>query len=199
MISHKYKCIFIHIQRTAGTSIEKWLCGYDWFVIDKKTKHLLSSQAKEIYGDYWDEYFKFSFVRNPWDRMVSCLKFNKHFGLNINNGIIDVGGYMEMYGYPKILEYDQRFYNRKDVEHDRHKNKSVYGNILDEDIDFIGRYEFLYDDIKKIQKKLNVVKDFDIFAQKSNRKSYKKYYDERSKNLVNDIFLNDINYWNFNF
>ena len=51
MISHKYKCIFIHIPRTGGTFIENLIFGKDWWGIDKKTKHITASQAKEIYKE----------------------------------------------------------------------------------------------------------------------------------------------------
>ena len=65
MISHKYKCIFIHIPRTAGTFTELLIDGKDWWVPKgygsfRQEKHIIASQAKKIYKDYWDEYFKFS-------------------------------------------------------------------------------------------------------------------------------------------
>ena len=78
MISHKHKCIFIHIPRTGGTSIEKALTEADWWKVDKKTKHLDCKTAKNLYKDNWNEYFKFTIVRNPWDWMVSL--FRSHRG-----------------------------------------------------------------------------------------------------------------------
>ncbi len=81
MISHAFRCIFIHIPRTAGSYIETMICGANWWKVEPKTKHLLSSQAKSIYSDYWDDYFKFSFVRNPWGRMVSLATFPNMYGV----------------------------------------------------------------------------------------------------------------------
>ena len=76
MISHELKCIFIHIPRTGGSIIEKLLVGQDWWIFDKKTKHLIASQAKKLYSEYWNDYFKFSFVRDPYSRMLSLTTFD---------------------------------------------------------------------------------------------------------------------------
>jgi hypothetical protein len=79
MISHKLKCIFIHIPRCAGTSVELALDARDWWLYTPQEKHLSASEAKIRYADFWDDYFKFSFVRNPWDLEVSwyCWKATK--------------------------------------------------------------------------------------------------------------------------
>lgn len=75
MIDHKTKCIFVHIQRTGGTAIEKLFIKNDmWLSGRPNHKHLLASQAKKLYKDYWNDYFKFSFVRDPWSRTVSMLQ-----------------------------------------------------------------------------------------------------------------------------
>jgi len=76
MISHKYKCIFVHIPRSAGTLIEYTIIGNDWWNINPQTKHLFSQTAKNLYKDYWYDYFKFSVVRNPWDRLVSMTRYS---------------------------------------------------------------------------------------------------------------------------
>ena len=81
MICHKSKVIFIHIPRTAGTSVEKAFVGKDWFNIDVSTKHIYASTARDYYAEFWDEYFKFSIVRNPWDRMLSLSKFPHFYGV----------------------------------------------------------------------------------------------------------------------
>jgi hypothetical protein len=157
MISHKYRCIFIHIQRTAGSSIEELITAEDWWRREASTKHLLASQAKRLYADYWDDYFKFSFVRHPVTRVMSCLKFADHFGLSLSkDNRINFDGYRALFGDRVVLEFDHRFYQRSEVVQPGHREGSVYGNILDEDLDFVGKFENLSEDVEFLKDRLQI-------------------------------------------
>lgn len=79
LIDHKNKTIFIHIPRTGGTSIESAFFDKDWEHIEKFTKHLHWKTAKVIYYPFWDDYTKFTVVRNPWDWIVSLFYSHKKF------------------------------------------------------------------------------------------------------------------------
>ena len=82
MISHKHKCIFLHVPKSAGTSIERFLRKVDP-EIPKKV--LRKRGFSRFLNDHLD-YYVFSFVRNPYDRLVSAwkwgeLKFSKEGSL----------------------------------------------------------------------------------------------------------------------
>ena len=83
MISHKHKVIFVHIPKCGGVSMEgvlfkprqrrskKYLFGSPNKYQTGGLQHLMSSHIIEEVGeDIFNQYFKFSFVRNPWDKMV---------------------------------------------------------------------------------------------------------------------------------
>jgi len=201
MISHKYKCIFIHIPRTAGSSIEKWICGDDWWNIEKPTKHLLASQTKKLYKNYWNNYYKFSIVRNPWDRMFSCLRFSNYFKLKLENGIINISGYKKLFTYNDIiLEHDYRFSKKKDLISENHDKNTIYGNILDERIDKIIKFENLNEEIKNLKELLVIKEEFNFFLNKSKKnKDFKNFYDKKSRKEVNNIFRKDIENYNYSF
>ena len=158
MISHELKCIFIHIPRTAGSSIERTLVGEDWWNVDRKTKHLIASQAKKLYSEYWNDYFKFSFVRDPYSRMLSMTTFDNIRKIYYRDtvsftGIITdqhINEYKKLFGTPILIEHDYRFYKKEEVENETHRENCVYGNILDEPIDYIGKFETLEEDFKNI-------------------------------------------------
>jgi hypothetical protein len=202
MISHKYKCIFVHIPRTAGTAIEKWICGDDWWYIEKETKHLLASQAKKIYREYWDSYFKFSFVRNPWDRMVSCLgAYEDFFKISYNN-FLNFDGYKKEFGYPVTIENDYRFSKRNEILLEKHQEHCVYLNILDEKLDFIGRFESLQKDTEFIKDRLKIEKDFPFKVKEgaSKRKNnYQDYYDKKAREDVENLFGKDLKKFGYKF
>ncbi len=168
MISHEYSCIFIHIPRCAGTSVETWITGRDWWKVDPETKHLIASQAKYLYGDYWNKYYKFAIVRDPFDRMISCLTHAEHFGLSFNSerGLC-FDKYHDLFGRTLVVEHDHRFYKRASLVHERHKPYSVYRNILDEPLDFIARFENLADDLREVQRAIGCRNHFDIHTEKS--------------------------------
>lgn len=84
MISHKHKFIFIHIPKTAGTSIEEALRDESCQLLPNEWDHgrishtplnYLTLQELVDYGlltpAQLKSYFKFCFVRNPWDRLIS--------------------------------------------------------------------------------------------------------------------------------
>ena len=78
MLSHKYKCIFIHIPKCAGTTVEQYFARpgitgagayFCWPVGPTRMKRL--ARAINLYPDY----FTFTFVRNPFDRFISYYLF----------------------------------------------------------------------------------------------------------------------------
>ncbi len=64
MIDHARRFIFIHQPRTAGTSIEYALRGTDWWFVEPRTKHLAAAVARQVYPGYWQDYLKFSVIRD---------------------------------------------------------------------------------------------------------------------------------------
>ena len=167
MISHKYRCIFIHIPRCAGTSIETWLCNEDWWNVEPHSKHLIASQAKRLYANWWDQYFKFAVVRHPLDRMRSCLHYSDHFGLQQTPNGLSFERYHALFGHDIVLEHDHRFWNREDILRNQHKPGAVYSNILDEPLDFIARFEQLSEAMKFVETKLSVPRPFGQWIEKS--------------------------------
>lgn len=193
MIDHEHKCIFIHIQRTAGTSIEKWICGADWWTIDQNTKHLLASQARTIYAEYWSDYFKFSFVRHPVHRVLSCLKYKDHFGIEIDeNGDIDFSCYFALYGSDIVLEHDQRFYRRSELLRPVHSPNAVYSNIIDEELDFIGKFENLEHDVEFVRKILGIKTNFDQHVEKSESKPDPETLSKKTIDHIYEIYMKDM-------
>ena len=70
LVSHSRKLVFVHIQKTGGQTVSKVLKKNISDVSRLKPKHAFAVQGMEDL-EGWNEYFKFAFVRNPWDRMVS--------------------------------------------------------------------------------------------------------------------------------
>jgi Sulfotransferase family len=79
-ISHKYKAIFVHIQRTGGNSVQKVFAEHDPDLIEavpvdpakKRTKHCFASDIRAVIeANTFASYTKFCVVRNPYERMVS--------------------------------------------------------------------------------------------------------------------------------
>ena len=141
VVSHEYKCIFIHIPRTSGTSIEKTLFEKNtasrnpnyW----KKYKHFKASQVREHVGeDVWNSYFKFSMVRNPWDRVVSRYMMfwvEELKPINIGSG--------------KSLQY---FLENDGMHITPWENGITCCDYIDEELDYICRFENRDEDLTHV-------------------------------------------------
>lgn len=198
MINHKHKLIFIHIPRTGGSSIEKALCGKDWFNIHAPSKHLTAYSAKKIYAEYWNKYFKFTFVRNPWDRMVSLLKYGNFYGVYLGvKNIINAENYFTNF---KKVEYDKRYFNENQFNDYHPIERSIYQNIFGTEMNFIGRFENLEEDFSKICLMNNIKNKKILHLEKNhNREHYCNYYDSKSKSLIEEKYYKDIKLFNYEF
>lgn len=198
MINHKLKFIFIHTPRTGGSSIERALHGKDWWNTHPPSKHLTAHVAKKIYAPYWDDYFKFSFVRNPWDRMVSMLKYSSHYKLYLNkNKQIFTNNYFNWFGK---IEYDTRFFNFKQFNDFVPIKNSVYSNIIGEKINFIGKFEKLQEDFDELCSLLKI-KNIELphIEKSGNRENYRNYYSENEKNIISEKYAKDIEKFKYEF
>ena len=89
MICHNKKCIFIHVPKTGGTSIEhsfgKVRMKGNKVKKHPKTKHHTLEDYKLSHIKEYNSYYKFTVVRNPWEREYSLWKFmNETYNKKIN-------------------------------------------------------------------------------------------------------------------
>ena len=76
-IFEEKKCIFFHIPKTAGISVSTALFG------NVKWGHRNVAFYKSHFGEkFFNSLYKFSFVRNPYDRLYSAFTFLKNGGMN---------------------------------------------------------------------------------------------------------------------
>ncbi len=200
-INRELNSIFIHIPKTAGSSIEsiQWNMG---------------SGHKTIY-DYrniidFPNFYKWCFVRNPWERIISAYedcpevwneaasfedfiyllyKYKKNFYLKHLSWseIIDIG-------LPRNL-YRIHFMPMNLL-------MKIDGQIC---MDFIGRFENLLNDWEIIQTKIGVKKQVlpktNDRASKKNRKNsfYKERYSQNLIDLVGELYEEDVKLFGYSF
>lgn len=129
VVCHTRKIIFIHIPKTAGSSIEHLLRDEGKYELDfigvrngRSTHHYMGIELKMILKELYPTYYKFSFVRNPYDRLIS-----EYFWCRINN----VGH-----------KFNKTFDEFLDYVEDVIKNKKFFKPI--ENDHFIPQYSFLF-------------------------------------------------------
>lgn len=206
MISHKHKFIFIHTPKCAGTSVEHALYNYasdisdilsgyklntrhkQWCINTKnlRNEHLFNSINKHI------DYFKFTFCRNPYDRLVSTYEFfNLSKRYNTFSNFVNCTRLFE--DVKKIL--DQDFCLNTDLEY--HLLPGVY--FIKHGVDFIGRFENLQQDFDSICNTIGIPKQKLPYARKTKHKHYTEYYDDETRQIVAELYKKDFEYFGYKF
>ncbi|HIK31249.1 MAG TPA: sulfotransferase family 2 domain-containing protein [Oscillatoriales cyanobacterium M59_W2019_021] len=179
-------CIFIHINKTGGSSVEVAL-GLKW---EHKTA---IEKIEEVGKKRWDRKFTFAFVRNPWDKVVShyCYRVKTN-QTNLGTNPIDFTDWVKLaYGdrNPEYYDKPKMFMPQSDWIVDNS------GEIL---VDFVGRFESLEGDFKVVCDRLN--RNVELpHKKKSERRSYQSYYDRESQEIIAEWFREDIDRFGYQF
>jgi Sulfotransferase family len=206
MFCHQLKCIYVHIPKTAGQSIETAflkVLGLTWETRaplllrpndnpdlgPPRLAHLTASEYVScgyITPAQFNSYFKFGFVRNPWDRIVSEYHYRYYGrGLRFKQFLFN--------NWPKLVWSDayRHIIPQCEYLYDKH------GNLL---VDYIGRYENLQADFDEICRRLCINEQPLPHINKSSRDGlYTDYYDDESREYVFRLYQKDIETFKYEF
>jgi len=196
IISHKTKSIFIHIQKTAGASIEAAVQREDPAAetgTQTGRRHLFAREVQAIVGPgTWSAYYRFAFVRNPWDRLVSWYSMCVQNAApnNFSRYIKDNAPTFDDFVLSTTTGIAERTtYNQLDFLTDGD------GNLI---VEFVGRYEHLADDYAVVQQRLGLASAL-AHANRSAHRSYRDYYTAETKDVVAKRFERDIAHFGYEF
>lgn len=195
-ISHKHRFIFIHIPKTAGTTI---CSSWEGSLLKHICKehgvlggtHKSAMQLKDMFPDEFKEYFKFTVVRNPYDRFVSKFFFkqlNPRIDFNLEWTDKEAEGLL-----PQVYWITDRslIKNEKDP-YDRPDSR--WGEII---VNHIIRYEELNEELPKVFEYLGIESDAESviphFRQTRSVGDYKKYYTKEMRSIVKYLYREDLN------
>jgi hypothetical protein len=210
IISYSHRFIFIHIPRTAGTSIQTALAPYahcverHWMnraleLVGIRVNHFAPHPWKRFRGhvtaaqlrshlpsEVFEDLFKFAFVRNPWDLMVSYYHYllcePRHHRHQQVRRIESFEAYVE------YMVRRNRFPQTRYVT-------GAKGHLL---VDFVGRFESLRADFGYVCRRLGLTLRLPHVNQSAHR-DYRTYYSDRSAELVATHFRRDIERFGYTF
>lgn len=167
IVSHKFKLIFIHIPKNAGTFILKLLKKYDPFLVEyynyssRKTLHNKAKDIDSILNFNYSDYKIFCIIRNPFDRLVSLYSYI------CGNSDYPTYNIVKNMSFKEFIAYK---FSNKDFLHTNYINQYQF---LDVKVSInIIRYEFLKTELNILFKSVNLIineKEYDIIINNSKK------------------------------
>ena len=183
----RLKCIFVHIPKAAGVSINKAL--FDSF----GGGHNNVRQYKRIFGPLvFNRYFKFTFVRNPYSRLFSAYHFLKSGGFDERDS---AWGAENLSPYATFDDFVKGWVNEESIWtwfHFMPQYSFVCDIGTEPEVDFVGRIESINDDFAKICEILDVPNKLSVHNEGRSRKgNWRDHYSRYSLDKVADIYARD--------
>ncbi|MBV8809366.1 MAG: sulfotransferase family 2 domain-containing protein [Acidobacteriaceae bacterium] len=149
--------------------------------------HLPATVLRELLPiEIWKSYFKFAFVRNPWDLVLSTYQFLRtHIGDNEHISALE----------PDMTQLMQRCNFERYVRLYPMIRSDMSALFTDDDgrdmVDFVGRFECIADDFQSVCRKVGVTVPLP-HDNRSEHAHYRGYYTEETKAIVAQHFARDI-------
>ncbi|MDA7746709.1 sulfotransferase family protein [Psychromonas sp.] len=161
--------VFLHIPKAAGSSIGHLIYGHD------RPGHFRLEEYRKLLGDDFQKVLFFTFVREPIDRFKSAFNYllsnpknksDRDFASNVISNYSDINDFIERYLDEKTIYSHIHFYPQVYFI----RNEGIV------DLDFIGKYENLAEDVSKL-------------CQLLGKKGTLQCHNSRKKNVGVDISI----------
>jgi len=216
LLSNKYNFLFVHIAKTGGTSVRAALNKLRWrdpyypmMYLCHRFSHLTGHKigtkfprhskiiaAKEMLpAEHFDQLFKFSFVRNPWDLQVSSFHHIRRERPQVMQSIDDFNEFMRWKFNP---ERPYQYHIETSLQLQSDYLVDLHGNKL---VDFLGRTENLQDDFEHVCNTIGI-KPFELPQKrvaKDRKKDFRSYYADDTAEMVANHFARDVEMLGYQF
>jgi sulfotransferase famil protein len=210
LLSYAPAFIFLHVDKAAGSSIQDALAQYAeprrnsrprrkliWLGSLNHIAHLYralefpehvtaNTVRRCLPADLYSAAFKFAFVRNPYDRLVSRYEF-----LRSRAGHRDHRRVMRMKGFEQFIRWEIR---RNRMSQHSYVTDAK-GSLI---VDFVGRYEQLHRDFASVCSRLGLVAQLSLIGL-SGRPDYRTYYTPQTRALVGRCCAYDLELFGYDF
>ena len=187
MIIPNKKSIFVHINKTAGSSVE-----HAFGVYPDDQHNTAKEYIKELSSRKWSTHFTFSFVRNPFSRIVSAWKtpwvskneFDK-FSKFVKDFCIKPSNY-NFFRWSHVMSvFDPRM--------------KLFNDQGDQLVNFIGKMESYQSDFNTVCDEIGIPRQKLPHKNKSKHKHYSEYYNEETREIVGKKYAKDIAHFGYKF
>jgi hypothetical protein len=190
----EYRCIFFHVPRTGGNSISRSLFGH------AVGGHHFPETYEKVFGkERFEEYFKFAFVRNPWDRVVSAFLFLKDGGMHAADR---EWAERHLQGMNDIPSFARGYLARPNRETGTHFVPQIEF-LTDEGseiiVDFVGRFESIEVDYRDVAGRLGIDSPLLPLNVSQPRRDYRSYFDAESLKIVESVYAADVERFGYQF
>ena len=161
--------------------INKWRGKID---LEVPLQHLTMKELRDYVNT--NRYFSFSFVRNPFERLVSEYLWQRKMGaLYFDN----FDNYVEQYVLQNHLK------NRHLLPQSHFITNPDTGELL---VQFLGRYETLKSDFKKLTTLLGISVDLPLLHS-TKKYDYQEYYSNDSQKIISNLYQTDLKLFGYSF
>lgn len=194
----RLKSIFVHIPKTGGTSICESLFSGNC------AGHARFAQLEMLFSQQeLRKFFKFCFVRNPWDRFLSAFRYLKTGGINVLDQACAKKFRLNLMCFEEfVIEFSSNRRLQQQI-HLRPQWTFVCRNRLStHSMDFVGRFESIDADFveicNRLQLPLSVLEKLNR-SEKKNPVDYRTAYSARMKDVVASFYRRDIHLFRYEF
>jgi len=208
-----YQAVYIDIAKVASSSIKSYLSAALGIAETSDNPHETDFprplNSEPTGHRLYPGFYTFAFVRNPWDRLVSCYRDKiagevQGYTAFADNGVANCLARFDAFSADmSFIDFAHAVASIPDQQADEHfRSQADYltnarGSLA---VDFVGRYETLNADFARIVKQLGLPEEFELpRLQAASPANYADFYTLETRELIGERYARDIALFSFSF